>query len=167
VVEQNPELKELILPGYFHDLGNFLFAFMLLWTYVSLSQFIIIWSANLPEETPWYFRRVTGGWGVIPIILAIFHFLLPFFLLLMRKVKRTPKILARVALLIIAMRFVELFWLVAPSFHHEGFHIHWLDFVAPIGIGGIWLAFFLRQFKGESVLPLNSPIIKKQEAHHG
>ena len=166
LVERNPQLKELILPGYFHDLGNFLFAFMLLWAYVSISQFLIIWSANLPEETPWYYYRAHGGWGAVPIILAFFHFVVPLFLLLMRKVKRTPKLLARVALLIIAMRIVEIFWLVAPAFHREGFHIHWLDIVAPIAIGGIWLGFFLRQFKGESVLPLNAPIIKKQEGDH-
>ncbi|MDB5034390.1 MAG: hypothetical protein JWQ98_1631 [Chlorobi bacterium] len=162
----NPDLREKIRESYFHDLGNLLFAFTMLWAYLSLSQFLIIWSANLPEEVTWYVQRSTGGWGVIPIILVAFHFLAPFFLLLMRKTKRNPSTLAAVALVVLVMRYVDDYWLIAPSFHPLGIHLSWLDIVAPIGIGGIWLWMFIGQLKKEtSLIPLNAPFLTEAPKH--
>lgn len=148
----------------FHDLGTLLLAFVMLWAYVAFSQFLIIWSANLPEEIPWYIHRMHGGWGVIGVALVILHFALPFVLLLSRSIKRNLKTLSNVAGLILVMRLLDLFWIVAPSFHAESFGIHWLDVAAPIGIGGVWIAVFLRHLQALPLLPLNDP--RLQEALH-
>jgi len=163
----DPDVDEALRPGYMHDLGNFMFAFMLLWAYVSVSQFIIIWSGNLPEETPWYLHRTAGAWKYFPIVLAVFHFAAPFGLLLSRKVKRDRGILARVAVLIILMHAIDLYWQIAPSFAHgdPGFHVSWLDGAALLGIGGIWLTIFAGILGRGSLLPLNVAY-PKQEAEH-
>lgn len=146
--------KRWLSADHFHDLGNLMFAFVLLWAYTSFSQFLIVWSGNIGEETPWYLARTRGGWQAVALALALFHFAVPFLLLLWRRIKRDTSVLPFVALLLLAMRFVDLFWLVGPSFHPEGFSIHWLDVVLPIAIGGLWLAFFVQQLKGRPLLSL-------------
>jgi hypothetical protein len=132
-------------PSDFHDLGNLILAFVMLWTYFAFSQFLIIWSGNLPEEIPWYVHRLDGGWQWIALSLVIFHFAIPFLLLLSRTTKRAARTLGVVALGLVAMRLVDLFWLIAPELHQEGLDVHWLDVMAPLGIGGIWLAVFTTQ----------------------
>jgi hypothetical protein len=139
---------------HFHDLGNLMFAFVLLWAYTTFSQFLIIWSGNVSEETPWYLARTRGGWQGAALALALFHFVLPFLLLLWRRIKRNTSVLPWVALLLLAMRFVDVFWLVAPAFHPEGLVVHWLDVVVPIAIGGFWVAFFVQNLKGRPLLSL-------------
>lgn len=170
LMNASPELKQRILPSYLHDLGNLLFAFTMFWAYISISQYLIIWSANLPEEVPWYIKRINGGWEIISAVLLIVHFALPFILLLVRKNKRDAKMLSRVAVLILIMRIVDVFWQIAPAFSHGPdvhFSFHWLDIVAPIGIGGIWVAMFLGQLKNApTFLAVNAPL-KKEEEHHG
>jgi hypothetical protein len=157
-------LSDHVTSKQFHDLGTLLLAFVMFWAYVAFSQFLIMWSGNLPEEIPWYLHRTHGGWGVMGAMLVILHFALPFVLLLMRAVKQRANVLIKVAGLIIVMRFVDLFWIVAPNFHPESFSIHWLDVAAPIGIGGIWLAVFLRHLQALPLLPMNDP--RLQEAFH-
>ncbi|MGH7601731.1 MAG: hypothetical protein ACREOI_35665, partial [bacterium] len=130
----------------------------------SFSQFFIIWSGNLPEEITWYVHRLHGGWGVIAMLLVLFHFAIPFALLLSRKTKRKAQVLAKVAVAMIVMRLVDLFWIVAPSFHAEKFSIHWMDVLAPIGIGGVWIAVFAWQLKSRALLPVNDP--RLAEAFH-
>ena len=154
---------------YVHDLGNLLFAFTMLWAYLSVSQLIIIWSGNIPEEVTWYSHRITGGWGVLPIVLVVFHFAIPFLVLLMRKTKRSPKLLARVALLVILMRFIDLYWLIEPSFWQEHFHFSWIDIATPLFVGGVWLWFFVGRLKKETTLiPLNTPFLATEAAaDHG
>lgn len=162
------EVDSALRPGYMHDLGNFMFAFMLLWAYVSVSQFIIIWAGNLPEETPWYLHRTVGAWKYFPIVLAVFHFAAPFGLLLSRKVKRDRGTLARVAILIMIMHAIDLFWWIAPSFQHGdggGFHVSWMDVAALLGIGGIWLAIFAGILGKGTLLPVNVAY-PKQEVEH-
>jgi hypothetical protein len=143
----------------YHDLGNLLFAFVILWTYMSLSQFLIIWSGNLPPETPWYIRRQTSGWNEIAVVVLAFQFVLPFFLLLNRFVKQKIQFLWRVALLIFLMRFVDLFWIVMPAFDQTVMDVHWTTYVAPIGIGGVWLFVFLEILKRRPILPLRDPVV--------
>ena len=150
-------LSNVVSPAYLVDLGNFLLAFVMLWAYMAFSQYIVIWSGNLPEEIPWYLHRTTGGWQWIALFLIIFHFAVPFLLLLSRVTKRSVQMLSAVAAALIVARFVDLFWLVVPAFHHTGVHIHWMDLVAPIGIGGIWMWFFIWQVKARSLLPLYDP----------
>ena len=151
-------LNALISPNHFHDLGNLLLGFTMLWTYFGFSQYLIMWSANLPEETEWYIHRTAHGWQVIALGLVVFHFGVPFLVLLSRAVKRRATLLARVAAGLLVMRFFDLFWLSAPAFAHDGaFHVHWLDVALPPTVGAIWLGFFVHQLRGRALLPLHDP----------
>jgi hypothetical protein len=152
-----PKVAEFVDSGRFHDLGNLLLAFIMLWAYFALSQFLIIWSGNLPEETPWYLAREAGGWGALAVFLIAFHFVIPFMILLNKALKRTPKLLARVVMFLLFMRFVDLYWFVAPSFSPGSFSIHWLDLTAMAAIGGLWFAVFVQLLKSRPVLPLGDP----------
>jgi len=154
-------LSDVVLPRHYRDLGNLLLAFVLLWAYCAFSQFLLIWSGNLREETPWYLRRTVGGWGWIAIALIVLHFFLPFFLLLSGDVKRNGRRLTIVAGLVILMRFVDMVWLVEPAFPQTHFGLHWMDFVAMLGLGGIWLWVFLRQLKSRRLLPVNDPYMQE------
>ena len=158
-------LEGHLTPRHFHDLGKLLLAFTMLWAYLSFSQFLIIWSGNLPEEIPWYIERMRGGWGVIAIALVLGHFALPFLLLLSRDLKRNSKWLARVAIFIILMRLVDIIWLVAPVFAHHGFPIHWMDIAVPLGLGGAWLFLFARHLRNHPLMPLNDPYLKEAFSH--
>ena len=150
-----PKVGEFMNAERFHDFGKLLLAFIMLWAYFALSQFLIIWSANLPEETPWYLTRRAGGWQVLAVALIVLHFVAPFAILLSRHVKRTPAVLGTVVLALLFMRFVDLYWLVAPSFQGATFSPHWLDATTMIAIGGLWTAAFVRLLKPHPVLPLN------------
>lgn len=158
-------LSDVMEPVHFHDLGKLTLAFVMIWAYLAISQFLIIWAGNLPEEIPWYIHRLNNGWQVIALGLVLFHFTLPFLLLLSRQNKRNTRILTIIAVFILFMRMVDLFWLVMPDFNHEGFHVSYLDFLLPIGIGGIWLAAFFWQLKTRPVIPVNDPIIKEALEH--
>jgi hypothetical protein len=153
-------LKEIITPQHIHDLGNMMFAFMVLWAYLSFSQFIIIWSGNLPEEIPWYLNRLRGGWGWVALAEVIFHFAVPFALLLLRAVKRKEDRLFRVCLLLIVMRLVDVFWITEPAFFKQHLQVHWIDFVVPIAIGGLWLSVFFWQLRSRPLLPVRDPRVQ-------
>ncbi|MBI3896412.1 MAG: hypothetical protein HY313_10835 [Acidobacteria bacterium] len=150
-------LVGIVQPRHFHDLGKLLLAFVMIWAYLAFSQLLIIWSGNLTEEIPWYLHRWQGGWLWIGILLIVFHFALPFFLLLSRDLKRSGKTLAILAMFLLLMRAMDLFWLVVPGFSPERFRIHWMDVAASIGVGGLWLAFFIWQLKKRSLLPVGDP----------
>ncbi|MFQ5676001.1 MAG: hypothetical protein ACE5G1_08910 [bacterium] len=159
-------LSDVLKKQHFHDLGNLMLAFVSLWAYMSLSQFLIIWSGNLPEEIPWYLHRLHGGWQWLALFVVVFHFALPLIVLLSRRTKRNITVLSSVAVAMVFMRLVDLFWIIAPSFHPDGFSFHWLDIAAPIGIGGLWVATFLWQLKGRALLPVNDPRLKEAFAKH-
>lgn len=150
-------MSDAVTAGHFHDLGKLTLAFVMLWAYLSFSQFLIIWSGNLPEETPYYIKRLTGGWQYFQLALILFHFALPFFLLLSRSRKRSGARLVKVAGLILVMRFVDLYLQIIPAGHHAELHFSWMDLAAPIGIGGLWLSAFLRQLESRPVLPVRDP----------
>jgi len=150
-------LREYVTPQHVHDLGNMMFAFMVLWAYLSFSQFLIIWAGNLPEEIPWYVSRLRGGWGWVALTLVAFHFAVPFLLLLMRGIKRREDRLFRVCLLMIAVRLIDVYWITVPAFYGQHLRIHWMDFVTPVAIGGIWLSAFFWQLKARPLLPINDP----------
>jgi len=150
-------MASLLQPGHFHDYGKLLHAFVLLWAYFGFSQFLIVWSGNLPEEAGWYADRAGGGWRRVSLALVLFHFALPFALLLSRKLKRDPRRLAGVAALLLVMRWVDLFWLVAPAFHPGRLAVHWLDLAAPLALGGGWLWLFARELRRRPLVPLHDP----------
>jgi hypothetical protein len=140
-------------PQHFHDLGNLLLAFVMLWAYVAFSQFLIIWSGNLPEEVSWYIARLNGGWGWIAVLLVVFHFVAPFLVLLSRENKRRLQRLAFLAGAMVVIRLLDLFWMVIPAFHPKQLSIHWMDILAPVGIGGIWLSVFVWQLRKRPLIP--------------
>jgi len=142
---------------HYHDIGNLMLAFTMLWAYMSFSQFLIIWAENLPDEIPWYVRRFSGGWGYIAWTIAIFHFFVPFFLLLLRFVKKNPARLRTLAVWIILMHILDVFWIVGPAFRQRGLEVYWTDLVALIGLGGVWLAFFIRNLKARPLLASRDP----------
>ncbi len=125
-----------------HDLANLLLAFVMLWTYFAFSQYLIIWAGNLPEESGWYLKRLQGGWPWLALAVAALHFALPFVLLFSREIKRSPRAMFRLALLLLAARFADLFWTVQPSFHTEIIVFPWVDIAVVAGVGGIWVTVF-------------------------
>jgi hypothetical protein len=154
LMREDRPLAGVIKPTYIHDLGKLLLAFVMLWAYFSFSQFLIIWAGNLPEEIPFYVRRLQGGWGAAGLALVVLHFALPFLLLLSRDLKRDARKLVNVAALLVVMRLVDLYWIIAPTVHHDYFFIPWMYVLAPIGLGGIWFAAFIWQLKKRPLLPI-------------
>jgi len=142
---------------HYHDIGNLMLAFTMLWAYMSFAQFLIIWAENLPDEIPWYVRRFSGGWGYIAWTIAIFHFFVPFFLLLLRFVKKNPTRLRTLAIWIIIMKILDVFWIVEPAFRQRGLEVYWTDLAALIGVGGVWLAYFIWNLKARPLLPSHDP----------
>jgi hypothetical protein len=156
---------------HFHDLGKLMLAMTMIWGYFNLSQLIIIWSGNLPEETPWYLRRTEGSWGIVGLLLVLLHFALPFLLLLSQDIKRRSKWLATIAVFVLVMRVVDLFYLIAPNPNAHGepiyknFNLSWMDLVAPLAVGGIWLAAFIWFYKQRPIMPYNDPFFENAVAH--
>jgi hypothetical protein len=166
-----------------HDLGNFLLAFVMFWTYIAFMQYLIVWSGNLPEESIWYLRRTRGGWQAVVGLLMTFHFLVPFLLLLARRVKRAARRMFAVALLLLAMRVVDIAWLVLPPFipslvgsglsitpsgvtsEPSRFVDMWpLLFTIP-GIGGLWMTIFARTLAGRASLDIVEENASQEENH--
>ena len=152
---------------YLRDLGTLMFAFVMLWAYMCFSQYLIIWSGNLPEETPFYIVRGKGVWGWLGLAILLFHFALPFSLLLSREVKRQTKTMTAIAGLVIVMRLVDLFWYIGPAGAHGEhaldvpFHVSWIDLAAPLGIGGIWISMFLKHLGSHSLMPMRDPLLEE------
>jgi hypothetical protein len=149
----HPPWSQSLTAEQLNDLGNLQLAFTVFWTYVSFMQYLIIWSGNLPEETVWYLRRTTNGWQTIAVLLICLHFVLPFLFLLSRDNKRDPSKLMKVALLLLAMRLVDLCWLVQPAFSQR-LAVDWQQLAAPVAIGGLWLAVYAWRLPARAALPI-------------
>ena len=169
-------ISRMFKTDYLHDFGKLMFAFVVLWAYVSFSQWLIIWSGNLLAEIRWYLVRLRGGWQYFGSLLIFVHFAFPFALLLSRNLKRHGPRLVKIALLILLMRFIDLFWFTAPNFYSGeagGFaNFHLADGImyvlAPIAIGGIWMWAFCTQLSKRSLMPVNDPhFVEMLEAKHG
>ncbi|OLC91332.1 MAG: hypothetical protein DMG35_01530 [Acidobacteria bacterium] len=155
----------IVQPRHLHDLGKLLLAFVMLWAYFDFSQLLIVWSGNQPEEISFYRTRLYGEWGVVAVIVVVFHFFVPFFLLLSQDLKRNAKILTRIAMWLILMRLVDLFWMTRPEFTSSAVPT-WLDLVLPVALGGLWLGFFAFNLKQCPLLPLGDPDLAKAIEHH-
>jgi hypothetical protein len=158
-------LAEIATAEVWNDLGNLLFAFVMLWAYMMFSQLLIIWSGNLPEEISFYSIRSLGGWQWLGVTLAVFYFALPFVLLLSRDIKREPRRLRVVALAVVGMSFVHQFWMIAPVFSPGHFSLHWMDVAALVGVGGFWLAYFLWQLQARPLAVVHAPAQEKAVSH--
>jgi hypothetical protein len=158
-------LSGVLTARHLHDLGKLMLALVMVWAYFSFSQFLIIWAGNLPEEIPWYLERLRGGWQYVALALVFGHFAMPFALLLSRDLKRNFKLLSSIAVFMLAMRLVDIYWLVAPDYRIAHFGISWLDFAAPLGLIGIWLAYFLMQLEKQPLLPIHDPHLEEALEH--
>jgi len=158
-------MNEVFAPRHYHDWGKLMFAFVILWAYFSISQFLIIWAGNLPDEISWYLPRFDTDWVVVSAALLIFHFGLPFVLLLSRDLKRHAKRLAGVAVFMLVLRWLDLLWQIAPSFHPEGFHLSWMDLVVPLAVGGLWLTWFAWELARQPLLPVGDPYLEEALVH--
>ena len=150
-------LEGFVTAEHLHDVGKLLFAFVVFWTYIAFSQFFLIWYANIPEETIWYLHRMEGSWRQMSILLAVGHFIVPFFFLMSRHIKRNQLLLSIGASWMLLMHFIDLHWLVMPTFHETGFSFTVLDFTTMLGVGGLFLAafgFFLTRAK---LVPARDP----------
>lgn len=163
-------LSSVVSKKHFHDLGNLLLAFVMLWAYLNFSQYLITWSGNLPEEIPWYLHRSQGGWQYVALLLVVFHFALPFVLLLSRTIKTRARTLSILAGTLLLLRAVDLHFLIVPALEHH-VSISWIDLTAFIGIGGIWLGVFAFKVKDRALLPIHDPRLQdvlgqKEAAEH-
>ncbi len=165
LLSRTAPMAGLIHERHLHDLGKLLLAFVMLWAYFGFSQLLIIWSGNLPEEIVFFRSRLYGSWGVVSVIVLVFHFFVPFFLLLSRDLKRNARLLPKVAMWLIFMRIVDLFWLSRPEFTSNAVP-SWLDFAAIIALGGIWLAVFAANLKSQPLLPLGDPKVMEAIANN-
>ena len=166
---QRGPMDRVAQPRHFQDWGNLLLTLVMLWTYFAFSQYLIIWSGNLPEETTWYVARKHGGWGAIALAIAILQFAFPFMTLLSRAAKKSSERLATLAVLILIMRIVDVIWLIEPAFNQERFHLSWMDVVAPLAMGGLWIAAFAWQLQKRALVPINDPQLEQalEPAHAG
>ena len=139
-----------------HDHGKFMLAFVMVWAYFNFSQWLIIWAGNLPEEIPWYIRRMNGGWETVGLFLVVFHFAVPFALLLSRQLKRKARTLVWLATWLLFMRIVDIYWHIEPA-SHPTFHLSWVFFAIIAGMGGLWMAYFFHNLKSRPLLAVNAP----------
>lgn len=159
-------MASVVKPAHYQALGKLLLMFVMIWAYFSFSQLLIVWAGNLTDEIPWYLRRLATSWGWLGVALIVFQFMIPFLLLLSRGLKRNVWMLSGVVGIILIMRFVDLWWIVMPSYYHQGFRLHWLNFSTPLAIGGLWIAMFLWQLKKRPLLPVQAPDLQKA-LHYG
>ena len=154
----NP-MRGIIKPEQFHDIAKLMLAFVMLFAYFSFSQWLIIWAGNLPDEISWFLNRIHGGWGLVALAIILFHFALPFALLLSRNLKRDGHKMIGLAVLLMFMRLVDIYWYVVPNFAHARGHFYFSLWylVAPIAIGGLWLGFFFYNLRQRPILPLYEP----------
>ena len=158
---QTTAMSEVLRPMHLRDLGNLMLAFVMFYAYTSFSEYLLIWYANVHEEIPHYLVRQHGVWAYLAGALILFHFFLPFFMLLMRGIKDRPETIGVVTVIIIVMRYVAIYWLVAPSWYGEHFAYSWMDLSSLIGIGGIWLWAFIGQLKGQTIIPIHETWVEE------
>ncbi len=156
---------------HLHDLGKLLLALVMLWAYLAFSQLLITWSGNLPTEIVWYIKRWNGGWGWVGVLMLVGHFVLPFLLLLSQDLKKNPNTIRAIAIFLVLIHAIDVYYLVEPNFPtfqnpiDPHFSLSWLDIAAPIGFGGLWLAMFFRSLSAMPLLPLGAPDLKKALGH--
>ncbi len=160
------KLGEVMTIEHYHDLGKLMFGFTVFWTYIAFSQFMLIWYGNIPEETIWYKHRWEHGWQYVSMFLFIGHFVLPFLVLIFRASKRSFTVMKIVASWFLLMEFVDLYWLIMPTFTivnpdaHHGLHFSWQHLTTFVGIGGLFLWFVWNRLTSASIVPVGDPRIE-------
>jgi hypothetical protein len=159
-------LRRTITAEHLHDLGKLLFAFTIFWAYIAFAQYLLIWYANLTEETPWYLARLLGGWRSVTIFLMLGQFVVPFVVLLSRRAKRSPRVLGFVAVWLLAFHYLDLYWLVMPVLHPREASPHWLDIVWLLVFVGIIALGLLYGMKTSALLPVRDPRLAESLHFH-
>jgi hypothetical protein len=160
-------MSDWLKPDFVQDHGKWMLTFIMVWAYFSFSQWLIIWAGNLPEEITWYMRRLNGGWGAIGLWLVVFHFAVPFVILLSRSFKRDIRRMVWLATWMLLMRYLDLFWNIEPNFSQR-LSVTWADVVLPVAMGGLWLWFFFRNLNSIPLLPVHDVDAKEVlEPAHG
>jgi hypothetical protein len=157
ILGKRKPMSEYITDTEVHDHGKFMLAFVMVWAYFNFSQWLIIWAGNLPEEIPWYKLRMNGGWEYVGLFLVVFHFAVPFALLLSRQLKRKAGKLVWLASWLMFMRIVDIFWHIEPAESHPTFHLSWVLFAIIAGMGGLWMAYFFHNLRSRPLLAVNAP----------
>jgi hypothetical protein len=150
-------LAESITVEHYHDLGKFLFAFTIFWSYISFSQFFLIWYANMPEETIFYLRRWEGSWMYVSLFQIAGHLMIPFAVLIPRVTKRNFTALKIIALWILFCHWVDLYWNIMPNYSKTGIELSWIDAATMLGIGGIFVWFFWKRYTAEALIAAKDP----------
>lgn len=164
-LQKNGLLKNSITIEHYHDLGKMMFAFIVFWAYVGFSQFMLIWYANIPEETFWYKQRFAGEWGNVSWTLLAVHFVIPFFGILSRNVKRHRTAIAFWAVWILCVIYLDMYWLIMPNAAAEGeFPLSLIDFTAWIGMAGAVVATFAYAAKNVNLVPIKDPRLPRSLA---
>jgi hypothetical protein len=164
-VHTREPFKHIIQPTHFHDWGKLMLAFTMVWGYFSVSQFLIIWSGNLPEEVTWYLVRNTASWKTYTMALMFFAFFLPFAILLSQDIKFKPRVLMKVAILVLVVRWFDYYWQIAPNLHPDGFTLNPFDFAPWVGFGGLWVWLLLGGVRNRAALTVEDPVIKEAWVH--
>ncbi|SRR5579883_257145 len=147
-------LKHSITMEHYHDLGKWLFAMTAFYTYIAFSQYLLIWYANLPEETIWYRHRIAGGWFWIGIAMPFIRFIIPFFTLLCRPAKRSLGVIGFIAVWSLVVEYIDLYWVVMPAYYREGPQIHWMDFATLAATVSITGLIFWSRFRKHKMVPV-------------
>jgi hypothetical protein len=160
-LQQKGRLVHSITTEHYHDLGKFLFAFVFFWGYIAFSQFMLIWYANIPEETFWYHIRIQGPWMYVSLALLFLHFMLPFAGLISRHPKRRRATLALLAAWMLAMHWIDLYWLILPTYDGDAVPFHLMDITATLGVGGLFVAMTVYMLSRVNLLPTRDPNLSK------
>jgi len=156
ILQRGNLLTNMVNSEHLHDLGKLMFGFVVFWAYIAFSQFMLIWYANIPEETIWYAHRLHHGWEFVTVFLALGHFVIPFFVLISRTTKRNKPVLFGATVWLLLMHYLDLYWLVMPVFS-EGFHPHLLDLLTLLGVGGLFSAVLISLMVGQALIPTRDP----------
>ncbi|MFN7133282.1 MAG: hypothetical protein ACK4N5_14485, partial [Myxococcales bacterium] len=150
----------LVSLHHFHNLGKLMLAFTAFWAYIAFSQLLLVWIANIPEEVPWYKVRLSGSWYPVSIALGLLHFVVPFFILLSRDIKLKPKALAVMAVYLLAVCYLDTYWLVIPAIQPDSPMPSWTDLTAFVGVGGVAVAFAVFRMRGTYSVPVGDPYLQ-------
>ena len=150
-------LTDVVSVEHYHDLGKMLFAFTVFWAYIGFSQYFLIWYGNIPEETIFFRHRMHGSWESVSFLLAFGHFVVPFFFLMPRTVKRNATLLTIGAAWLLVMHLVDVIWLVVPTIHPEGFHIGLSDVFALVAVAALFKGVLFRLLSGAPLVPVKDP----------
>jgi hypothetical protein len=158
-LQNNGALATTLTTGNYHDLGKLMWGFIIFWTYTSFSQYFLQWYGNIPEETEWYLIRMNGGWENMAYFVVFGHFIVPFWVLLSRHVKRNRKALCGAAAWMVFIHYCDIYYMAMPNMPETGHHFHptWMNLTTLLGVGGVYAALVASKFSKAAVVAHRDP----------